>query len=320
MEKLILALKFAYSHKSKLFITILSALVFIFVLFPFNDISDLASSKIAELSHNQLLVSFENLKLGLFPSPEVDMDQVSIDIANMPTLKAQSLSVSPSPSILWSRTPSGSLNAKGLFKGEVDISIQKAGKSDSGIERQKITMKAEKVSLAEIREFARLPVLLKGQLTMSTTATGDLAFQEQPDMDLTVSIAQFELPSGNVQTAMGPLTLPDLKLSSVVLKGKLSQGRFNIEEGLVGVDGDELRGTIKGGIGFQIQNQGGFNPVIGAYTIDVDMDVKKGFQDKAALFLSFLDQHKTQTADGAHFKFRLSANNTSVPPNISALR
>ncbi len=45
---------------------------------------------------------------------------------------------------------------------------------------------------------------------------------------------------------MGPLTLPDLKLSTVELKGRLAAGRFVIETGTIGKPGDELYGTIKG--------------------------------------------------------------------------
>lgn len=320
MEKFINGIKFVFSHKGKIFILLLSAVIFAILLFPFNDLSDVISTKVAELSRNQLLLQFDNLRLGFFPSPEVSVDKVAVDVGHFPTVKMDSLTVSPSASVLWTRTPAGSLHAKGLFRGDVEVSIESGTKTESGVNRQKIALRAEKVSLQEIREIARLPVLLKGQVTLNSTAQADFAFQEQPDMDLVLSIDQFELPTSSVQTPMGPLTLPEIKLSAVTLKGKLSQGKFNIEEGLIGRDGDELRGVIKGGIGFQIQNQGGITPVIGAYNFDIDMTVKKAFQDKASLFLSFLDQHKIPTADGAQYKFRISANNTMSPPNISALR
>lgn len=320
MEKIINGIKYVFSHKGKFFVLSLSSLIFTFLLFPFNDLSDLISGKVAEFSRNQLLVQFDNLRLGLFPAPEVEIENVAVDIGNMPTVNVQSLSVSPSPSVLWSKTPNGSLSAKGLFRGDVEISVEPGSKSDAGVQRSKIAVKADKVSLQEIRELARLPVLLKGQVSLNSTAQADLAFQEQPDVDLTLSVDQFELPTSNVHTPMGPLTLPEIKLSTVTLKGKLSQGRFNIDEGVIGREGDELRGTVKGNIGFQIQNQGGITPVIGAYSFDIDMTVKKNFQDKASLFLSFLDQHKTPMPDGAGYKFRISANNTMIPPNISALR
>ena len=163
--------------------------------------------------------------------------------------------------------------------------------------------------------------MLKGQLDLKTTALADLTFQEQPDVDIDIQIRQFELPPSNVNTAMGPLTLPDLKLSSVELKGRLAGGRFIIETGTIGRQGDELQGTIKGNMGLNVQNVGGTpNPQMGAYNIEVDLKAKRSFQDRAALFLSFIDTYKTATSDGAQYKFKVFSNNPQIPPTMGAVR
>ncbi|MGZ5280631.1 MAG: type II secretion system protein GspN, partial [Pseudobdellovibrionaceae bacterium] len=213
------------------------------------------------------------------------------------------------------------LTAKGFLKGDVEVSLKPGPKSDNGVERQKITLDAKSLSLQEIREMAQLPILMTGSANVNSTALVDLTFQEQPDMDLVLKIDKLDIPSSNLQTVMGPLTLPDLKLTSVELKGRWSAGQFLIEDGLIGKDSDELRGRIKGTLGLQIQNRNGnFVPVLGAYNLDIDLTIRKSFQDKASLFLSFIDQYKTPTADGAQYKFKLSGTDFQSPPTMGAAR
>ncbi|MGZ3748559.1 MAG: type II secretion system protein GspN, partial [Pseudobdellovibrionaceae bacterium] len=146
-------------------------------------------------------------------------------------------------------------------------------------------------------------------------------FTEQPDMDVKLNLNQFELPPSNISTPMGPLTLPDLKLSSVELKGRLAGGKLIIENGQIGKDGDELRGNITGNMEVTLANGGGgFSPILGGYTFNVNLRAKRNFQDRAALFLSFIDAYKTATAEGAEYKFKISAASTLVPPSIGAAR
>jgi type II secretion system protein N len=284
-------------------------------------LSDFISSQVAKVTNNSVYVQFEQLKMSLFPQPGVKMNQVYIESIRTPALSAQELVITPSISGLIQQKPYGNVSAKGFLKGDVDLSVGKGTRSDNGIERQRIEVSAKKISLHDLRELANLPVLLKGQLNLETTALADLSFQEQPDVEVNVVINQFELPPSNVNTPMGPLTLPDLKLSSVELKGRLAAGRFVIETGTIGKAGDELQGTIKGDIGITIVNRGGsFGQQIGAYNFSIDLKAKKSFQDRAALFLTFIDGYKTPTVDGAQYKFKVSASNPMMPPSIGAAR
>lgn len=308
-------------HKSKFVLLLISTLVFGFLLFPFGDLGDLVSSQVSKMTNNQIYLQFENMRMSLFPETGVALDQVHLEGQSLPPLKAQELVFTPSVSSLISQKPAGTLSAKGFLNGDVEVSLKPGTKSDNGVERQKITLNAKKLSLKEIRNLAQLPISLTGSADMTSTALVDLTFQEQPDMDVTLKIDKLELPTSNLQTPMGPLTLPEVKLSSVELKGRWAGGQFLIEEGLVGKDGDELHGKIKGTLGLQIQNRNGaLIPVVGAYNFEVDLSVKKSFQDKANLFLSFIDQHKTPLADGAQYKFKVSATDPQLPPNIGALR
>lgn len=321
MENVAKFFKLLKENKGKIVVMIFSAFVFLFVLFPFDDLSDFISSQVSKLSNNSVYVTFERLKMSIFPTPGVKMDQVYIESIRTPALSAQELTITPSVTGLIQQKPYGHVEAKGFLKGDVEMSMGKGARSDNGVERQRIEVNAKKISLHDLRELANLPVLLKGQLNLKSTALADLTFQEQPDMDIDLTINQFELPPSNVNTPMGPLTLPDLRLSTVELKGRLAAGRFIIETGTIGKPGDELQGTIKGNIGLTIQNHGGgFGHQIGAYDFSIDLKAKKSFQDRAALFLSFIDGFKTPTSDGAQYKFKVSASNPMMPPSIGAAR
>lgn len=321
MEQLRQLFKLLKDGKGKIFLMIFSSFVFLFLLFPFDDLSDLISSLVSKVTNNGVYVQFEKLKMSLFPQPGVKMDQVYIESIRTPALSAQELIITPSIRGLIQQKPYGHVIAKGLLNGDVNLDIGKGTRSDNGVERHRIEVTAQKVSLHDLRELVNLPVLLKGQLNLQTTALADLTFQEQPDVDIDLTISKFELPPANIETAMGPLTLPDLKLTAVELKGRLAAGRFIIETGTIGKPGDELYGTIKGNMGLSIINQGGgFGKQIGSYDFEIDLKAKRSFQDRAALFLSFVDSYKTPTADGAQYKFKVTASNPLMPPSIGSAR
>jgi type II secretion system protein N len=321
MDRVKAFLGWLWSHKLKFFVTLFSVLAFGFLLFPFSDLSDLVSAQVSKVTNGQVYLQFDNLRMSVFPETGIAFDQVYLEGQGLPTLKADELVFTPSVSSLIYQKPAGSVAAKGFLKGEIEASLKPGTKSDNGIERQKITLSAKKLSLADIRDIAQLPILMTGSTSFETGGMMDLTFQEQPDMDLTLKIDDLVLPPSNVQTAMGPLTLPDLKLASVELKGRLAGGQFLIEEGLIGKESDELRGKIKGSLGLQIQNRNGsFFPVMGSYSFEIDLSVRKSFQDKANLFLTFIDNFKTPLADGAQYKFKVSGADFQGPPTMGAAR
>lgn len=310
----------AIEHKFKFVLMILSVVVFAFLLFPFDDLGDLVTGQVAKMTNNQIFVSFDKMKVGVL-NPGMQFQNVYLETTSMPPLTAQEINVSPAFSMLVNKKPAGSMTANGFLKGDVEVTLKPATKSESGIERQKITLNAKKLSLSDLKEIGNLPLAMKGRMDLSTEAVADLTFTEQPDVDILLKIEKFELPVGNVQTAMGPLTVPEIKLTSVEIKGRLSSGRLNIEKGTLGREGDVLTGEIKGNMGLTLKNTlSGLAPVIGNYDLSIRLNVKKDLQDRASLFLSFLDAYKTPTPDGARYAFKLSAPNAFTPPTPSALQ
>lgn len=310
-----------FSNKSRIFLALTSTLVFLFLLFPFSDLGDLVSGQVSKATGNRVYVQFENMSISLIPGLGISVSDALMDTPDFPTLQAKNLKVTPSMLSAINNKPAGSISAEGFMGGSLDLSLGSGSKTENGIERQKIRLSAEALSLNELRQLLQLPVALKGKLNLESSALIDFGFQAQPDLDVTLTIEKFELPPSSVQTLMGPMTLPELQLTNLELKGRLSDGQFRIESGRLGKQGDELTGTIKGSIGLQLQNRGNMiTPIIGSYNFEVDLNVKKSFQDRANLFLSFVDQFKSATAEGARYSFKLNAPNPTLPPSFGALR
>jgi hypothetical protein len=120
---------------------------------------------------------------------------------------------------------------------------------------------------------------------------------------------------------MGPMSMPDVKLSKVKLKGTLKGGEFNIEEGLIGKTGDTLAGRMKGQLGLRFVRMGNqLVPQIGAYKIKVDLNLDRSAEKNFGIFLSFFDKYKTLTGSGARYAMELSGPNFQSPPSIGPIR
>lgn len=316
MNKVTAVLRWINANKGKFFLMFLSTLFFLFVLFPFDDLGDLVSTQVSKMSKNTIFLNFEKLKMSLFPTG-LQFQNIYVESISTPAINAEELTITPSLNGFIRSRPYGTVDARGIFKGTVNISVTNGKATENGVERQKFDVHAQKLALNDIRDVAKLPFAMKGQLDLTTSGLADLTFTEQPDVDLNVVISSFELPPSNLNTQMGPVTLPELKLSTVQLKGRLSAGKFIIESGKIGKETDELTGNIKGSIGMLlVKNEMGVSPQFGSYTFDVDLKMKKSFQDKAGPFLVLLDSYKTPMSDGAQFKFKVSAQNLMMPPNL----
>jgi type II secretion system protein N len=306
-------------RKPFLYSLLFTAIFFIF-LFPTGDLGDLVSSKVSELTQNQVFLQFGNFNFDIAP-PGVEFSEVFVETAFTPGISAEEISIAPSISGMISQKPYGSVSAKGLLNGELQLSVKKGQPTETGNERQRLILDVEKISLAALRELMKWSLALEGNLSVSADGQGDLALSEQPDVDLNVAVDKFSLPPATINTMMGPLTLPDMKLGEVHLKGRLSNGKFNIETGDIGKKQDDLHGKIKGFWNINLMMMGGRPvPQIGSYDLEIDLVANKNFQAKASLFLSLLDQYKSGAPDGARYRFKVSAADLMSPPSITGPR
>ena len=322
IEKLLQFFKAIKNNWGKFILFLVFVLVFVFVLFPLDDLGDLVSSQVAKLTNNSIYVRFDKMGISILPQPGMQLKQVYIETTNLAPLSAQELTLSPSIPGLLSQKPFGHFSAHGFMKGSVEVKVGSGKRSDNNVERYQLDVTLANLSLIEIRRLINLPVLLRGQISMDlTNGQIDPSFTEQPEGDIILKVDKFELPASNLQTPMGGLTLPELRLGQILIKGRLSGGRINIIDGIIGREGDEIFGHVKGNLGMTIMNNGGIlTPQLGAYSFDIDLKVKRSFQDKAALFLSFIDTYKTQLPDGGQYRIKISGANFMMPPSMGALR
>ncbi len=321
MNAIIRSLRFLFRHWLKIVLTFWFAVIFMFVLFPVNDLNDLITMQVSKLTNKNVFLQFDSISLNPF-GPKVTLEKVSVDSGDYPTITVNELSASPSFSALMSKRPEGTLSAQGFLKGDVNIQLKAGPKTDAGLQRSKLDVQAKNINLKDVRELASLPVALQGKLNLSSTVLADLTFTEQPDGEVSLTISKFEMPGASVSLAdLGRVNLPEIKLGQIELKGKLAGGKFLIESGKVGLPTDELHGDIKGDLGISFLNRGGqIFPVMGGYNIDLNLTATSAFRERAKFFLGFLDGYKTEMPNGAAYKFKISATAAGMPPQFTPLR
>ena len=224
-------------------ISLFCALVFFLLLFPTGDLGDLVSSKVSELSKNQVFLQFNNFSFNITP-PGVEFSEVFLETSFTPGISAEEISITPSIPGLISQKPYGSVKAKGLLNGNLYLSIKKGQSTEAGAERQRILLESENINLAALRELMKWSLAIEGKLSLNADGQGDLALSEQPEVDLNLDVLKFALPPATINTMMGPLTLPDMKLGQIHVKARLSNGKLNIESGEIGKKADDLHGKI----------------------------------------------------------------------------
>ncbi|MES3036334.1 MAG: type II secretion system protein GspN [Bdellovibrionota bacterium] len=308
-------------QKWKIVFTVFMTSVFYFMLFPFSDLTDFVSNTIAKQTQNQVQLTMDSMGLSILP-PGLALENAQVEIGSFAPLKAQRLALTPSPTGLIHQKPYGTFEAKGLFRGNAKISVSAGKKSDGGVNREKIEMKAQKLSLSDLKDFLRLPVSIRGSADLLSSSQVDLSWNEQPESELQILIEKFELPPASVPTSFGPIALPEINLSQVDLKGRLAAGRFIIEKGQIGKDTDDFSGSIRGKMDMALRNAGDGTPVpvFGAYDLEFDLLVKPAFETKAALFLSFIAAHKTPSTQGSRYRFKVTGMQWGAPPDISTVR
>jgi type II secretion system protein N len=322
MEVVKLLASWIAQHKGKIGLTMMAFLAFLVILFPFDDLSDLVSREVAKATQNRVFIQFDKVELSLLQGAGIALQNVIVETGNLPAIKAQELKLTPSITGLITGSPAGQVDAAGLMGGDVAASLSSGGLSEKGNDRKKLDFKAENLNLEDLRKLGNVPVALQGKLNLSTQALADLTFTEQPEADVQLSIKDFVVPPANIRTAIDTIGISGFKLQGIDLKGRLADGLFLIEDGRIGKEGDEIKGTVKGRMGLQLNNQNGkISQVLGGYNLEIDLIVKKSFQEREKLLLFLLEAYKQPAGpDADRYAVKISANNPFLPPSIGALR
>jgi type II secretion system protein N len=319
MNGIVIFFRFMIKHKWKIVLTTFMAIAFLVLLFPLSELNDLISSQVSKITNNRVFIQFDKMHLNPL-NTSISLEKVYVETPQISSLTSEELSLRPSIAALLAKKPGGTITAKGFLKGDLEISMQPAS-SSNGVDKSKIDINANNISLKEAREVANISLPIKGQLSLSSQAVADLTMTEQPEVDLNLTIIKFELASTFVPlNDFGQIALPEIKMSKVELKGRLSNGKFIIETGKLGSIQDELYGDIKGDLSVSFQNNNGqVSPIIGAYNLTLDIKAKPSFKEKAKLFLSFLDGYKVDSGSVSNYKFKIFAAAMGMPPQFTPM-
>lgn len=308
MNAIVIFFRLIFSNYRKLLLILTLTLVFLFLLFPLSDLNDLISNEVSRLTQNRVYFQFDKMHINPLTA-SLNLDNVLVETPQISNLTSDSVQISPSLMAAFQKKPGGTFVATGLLKGDVEVNITPTdGKT-------KIELNAQNISLSEAREIAQLNLPIKGQVTLTSQALTDYnlldgSMTEQPEMDLNLSVLKFELPSTTITNHMlGSINIPQIQFDKVELKGRLTNGKFQIESGKLGTSKDPLYGDVKGEIGLSLTNiNGQITPQFGSYNITVDLKANSDFQSRAQLFLSFLDASKTLQGSTAQYKFKLQGD------------
>lgn len=310
-------------HKLKIFALIVFTNIFAVLIFPYSDLADLLTVKVAELTGNQVYIQADSLGLSLSPGPGAKLENVVVESPTLPTVKAASIAISPSILSLITMSPSFSARAEDLFDGNVDVSLSPSGKTQAGVERQAIKVDAQEITLKALSEFLRemnmADLRLQGSLDVQTGMKVDPTFEDQPDGTVNLNVKNFNYPARSVDLGLGPIQIPEVKLQQVQGKAAIKDGRLTFEQLQLGSDGDELNGSISGDIGMTLKRgpDGSIAPQFGSYNLQVALNVSANFQKRASLFLIMADNFKKPTAAGYAYNFRVRGTNFYQPPQIT---
>lgn len=289
-----------------------SIFVFVFLLFPFDDLTDLASSQIAAATQNRVFTQFEGLDVSLFPTISAEATKAHIEIAGVPLpIKAEFVRVWPSVFAAIRQRAEGHLRMEGFYNGNIDIRLRDGGVSDRGSQRQNVVFDTEGIQIGSLIEAAKLslPLDIKGLLTLKSSGVIDMGFTEEPQFDADIGLASFQsLPFSLDMQGMG-LSVPGLKLSEVSIKAKLNAGRLELEQVRLGKAGDDLQMTVKGTMVLQM-TQGQQRPHIGQYSFDIDLTPSASFlRGGGADFLTILGSLMGRMSDNpGRMRFNVSGN------------
>ena len=303
------------TQKLNIFLVFVFAGLFFVLMFPFNDLSDLATTKISDASGGSVYLQFDKMAVNFLPLG-LQLENVSVENAQLPAINLSSLSVSPWIVGALVAKLGGTVDATGLFKGNVHLVVHEGSKTGGTGKTEEVELQADEVALPLVSEYLRssniLALNLQGSLSINGNVTVDPTFKDQPKGTLGANAVSFALPGQSVMTTMGPLQTPPLKLGAVQFKGKLGGGRLEIEDMTFGGKNLDLGGKIKGELGvmFQADGRGGIQPVISTYDLHIDLNASKNFMDPSVnpasgLIGGFLGQFRSETPQGSHFAFRM---------------
>lgn len=316
VEKLLQPLLYIIRHQKKyILLTLISALVFAVLCFPYDDLSDLITEQIAKRSQN-VFISFNELGVSFFP-PSLKMSNVTVDTDFVPTVKAERLYLAPAYSALLAFNPGFTTVIEGFMNGAVHLTYATGKKINDQIRMQNVDLDISKMDLKSLTKFATLPIDADGAVNMDLSTEFDPTFTEQPNGEYKLVINDMNLASFMV--FMSPVPI-GFKFNKIVLKGTMKNSQFIIEEGQIGSENDPLHGTISGNVGVRMIRMGNrVVPQWSNYEFSVDLNLDRTAEQKLSSVMGIIniDKYKTVTGSGSRYSLNLSGPSFQAFPTLA---
>lgn len=322
---------FLRNNVGKLLMLPLVVILWIPFIFPYGDLRALVATTGSRAMGEGTAVDFDSMSLGLGFPISFDFEGFEFVRSGLPALTADRLTATPSLSALLTQKPGGKIEAEGIFNGQITASLAPgAALKNSPGNKQEITAKIAGVQLGALTSALKRAGILnftaQGALDTDASASIDLSLTDQPVADINLSANAVSVPSIAVPIpSMGPVQTPSLQFAKLDFKGKLQEGKIQIEEFVFGQGSDSLSGRVRGELGLNIRNEGGrMRAIPGAMDLKIELNVSKSMMDAMtksgiALALLMVDKFKTIQGDNLKYGFRVQVQMLGMTPTFTAL-
>lgn len=322
--------RFLGRNKFRIFLIPVIAIAWIPFLFPYSDLRSVIATRVSTAMGDGFAIDFDHVALAAGSPIGLELQNFEFNGPGLPPLAADRLVAQPSLLAALTRSAAGSIEADGLFKGNVTASLESGKKMKVG-NRQEIKTNLTGVQLAAVTDALRragiMGFTVQGTLDTTGTASIDPNFEEQPEADLVIQGKTISIPSVSVPIPnMGPVQTPSLQLGQVAFKGKMNDGKIQIEDFTFGQGKDSLTGRIRGELGLMVQKTDGqrvqANP--GAFDLKIELTVSKALNDAmtktgAGLALVFIEKFKKFSGDTLKYAFRVRSPAFGAPATFEEI-
>ena len=300
---------------------ILLTLIIAFYLFPFNDLSDYATSQIYKLTNKSVYAQFEDLEISLFPFPALQASNVQVDTKTLPQLKASHITIRPSLISLLKNKPSiDKLVLEDFLKSNLTLRMSETDFTENGAIKSKLNLNMKNLDLSQLYKMVKYKQGPKPKGSLDAEIKAELAFDfsENPDGDFAISSQKnFSLSNFDIVTDLGPVPIPSTNYSSFSLKGTIADQIINISELNLGQPKDPLYIRIKGESGLEIKKFGQkIKPNIRNYKFKIDIQLTKELEKELYFLETFMSEYKSTppSKNKSRYLFKLNGKNTySIP-------
>ncbi|MBT4760615.1 MAG: type II secretion system protein GspN [Bdellovibrionaceae bacterium] len=320
-------LKFIKTNFKNFLLFILSTVVLIALLFPYDDLSDFISAQVAKATGNKFFVQMEGIGIGLLPGPAIQLNNFSIESSSFPRLTSDDLSIAPNFLTLLMGKAGGTISASNLYQSDLELNFTQGDSVETKSEDFKLKymldgeLNIEGLSLNKLKEATSLPIDIDGKLSVNINFNIDPNFTIQPNGEFQITSSKVSIPSPTIPIPNFAITLPNLNFSYLKAKGRIVDSEIIIEEALIGDSKDPMYIKLKGKIGLKLkQSRLGIKPIFSSYEAKVLFNIHKDLRPQL-IFMTFIDGYKAgpKQADRENFQVKLTGSSFRNPPRARAL-